>query len=72
MTEGTIVSVRKGYVFIDTMQRRGIFAHQSAFDTAVLLGEHLVGQSVSLEFEQGPRGLRASKVWLAAEAHRAR
>src|SRR5262245_44216944 len=67
MTTGTIISVRKGYCFVDTVQRHGIYAHQSAFDKAVLFGEHLIGREVTLEFEQGPRGLRAKKVWLAAD-----
>ena len=72
MTEGKIVTVHKGFFFIDSPICSGVFAHRTALDKAVPLDESLVGQSVSFELEMSSRGPRTSKVWLAAEPEEAR
>ena len=69
MAEGTVkwFNAAKGYGFILSTEERDVFVHHSAIE---MNGYRTLkpGERVAYEFQQGPKGLQATRVQPSAAA----
>jgi cold shock CspA family protein len=71
MATGKVTAIvqEKGFGFIRSAEvSRDVFVHRTAIDRAIPFDDTLIGQSVSFEWQESPKGPRATSAWISEPA----